>query len=260
MIIIDKSASNPSNILPSEITPRPAFENRRDFLLKAGLGLLAGSATLLSTKLQAANIAGGVTEGAGRLIGRANAPATLEKKASVNTQVNSRQKINGYSKTAYGAGEKLTKYEDITTYNNYYEFGTDKADPAKNAGTLVTKPWTVAIEGLVKQPKSYTIEDLIKLSAQEERIYRLRCVEGWSMVIPWVGLWITACNDVLRHFLSNLCWILLMKIDDRRNITGNIISKDFLEQHISHLLFLTIPGLARSRFSVDSHDLRKVHP
>ncbi|GAB3475882.1 protein-methionine-sulfoxide reductase catalytic subunit MsrP [Polaromonas eurypsychrophila] len=83
--------------------------------------------------------------------------------------------------------EKVTDYKDSTTYNNFYEFGTDKADPAKNAHTLVTKPWTVAVEGLVKQPKTWAIEDLIKLSAQEERIYRLRCVEGWSMVIPWVG-------------------------------------------------------------------------
>jgi len=83
--------------------------------------------------------------------------------------------------------EKVTDYKDVTTYNNFYEFGTDKSDPAKNAHTLVTKPWTVAIEGLVKQPKTYAIEDLLKLSAQEERIYRMRCVEGWSMVIPWVG-------------------------------------------------------------------------
>ena len=85
------------------------------------------------------------------------------------------------------AAEKITDYKDATTYNNFYEFGTDKADPAKNAGTLVTKPWSVAIEGLVKQPRSYTLEELLKLSPQEERIYRLRCVEGWSMVIPWVG-------------------------------------------------------------------------
>ncbi|MFN3570974.1 MAG: protein-methionine-sulfoxide reductase catalytic subunit MsrP [Polaromonas sp.] len=83
--------------------------------------------------------------------------------------------------------EKVTDYKDATTYNNFYEFGTDKADPAKNAGTLVTKPWTVVVDGLVKQPKTYAIEDLLKLSAQEERIYRMRCVEGWSMVIPWVG-------------------------------------------------------------------------
>jgi methionine sulfoxide reductase catalytic subunit len=83
--------------------------------------------------------------------------------------------------------EKVTDYKDASTYNNYYEFGTDKADPAKNAHTLQTKPWTVEIDGLVKKPAKYTLEDLIKLSAQEERIYRLRCVEGWSMVIPWVG-------------------------------------------------------------------------
>ncbi len=83
--------------------------------------------------------------------------------------------------------EKVTEYKDATSYNNFYEFGTDKADPAQNAHTLKTAPWTVEIEGLVKKPARYALDDLIKLSAQEERIYRLRCVEGWSMVIPWVG-------------------------------------------------------------------------
>ena len=83
--------------------------------------------------------------------------------------------------------DKLTDYKDASGYNNFYEFGTDKADPAKNAGSLVTSPWTVEVEGLVKKPAKYAIEDLLKLSAQEERIYRLRCVEGWSMVSPWVG-------------------------------------------------------------------------
>lgn len=83
--------------------------------------------------------------------------------------------------------EKVTEYKHASTYNNYYEFGTDKADPAKNAHTLKTSLWTVEIEGLVKKPGRYALEDLLKLSAQEERLYRLRCVEGWSMVIPWVG-------------------------------------------------------------------------
>ncbi len=83
--------------------------------------------------------------------------------------------------------DKVTGYKDASTYNNFYEFGTDKADPARNAHTLKTTPWTVEIEGLVKKPAKYTLEDLLKLSAQEERIYRLRCVEGWSMVVPWVG-------------------------------------------------------------------------
>jgi sulfoxide reductase catalytic subunit YedY len=88
--------------------------------------------------------------------------------------------------------EKLTSYEDASTYNNFYEFGTDKADPARNAHTLKTDPWSVEIEGLVKKPGKYALEDLLKLSAQEERIYRMRCVEGWSMVIPWVGYSLSA--------------------------------------------------------------------
>ncbi|MFT4268201.1 MAG: protein-methionine-sulfoxide reductase catalytic subunit MsrP, partial [Xenophilus sp.] len=83
--------------------------------------------------------------------------------------------------------EKLTDYRDATTYNNFYEFGTDKSDPAQNARALKTRPWTVEVEGLVNKPGKYAIDELLKLAPQEERIYRLRCVEGWSMVIPWVG-------------------------------------------------------------------------
>ncbi|MEY3125309.1 MAG: hypothetical protein RLZZ573_1829, partial [Pseudomonadota bacterium] len=83
--------------------------------------------------------------------------------------------------------EKPTAYKDASTYNNFYEFGTDKSDPAVNAHTLKTSPWSVEIEGLVKKPGKLGLEELLKLSAMEERIYRLRCVEGWSMVIPWVG-------------------------------------------------------------------------
>jgi methionine sulfoxide reductase catalytic subunit len=83
--------------------------------------------------------------------------------------------------------EKVTEYKDATNYNNFYEFGTDKGDPSQNAHTLKTRPWTVQVEGLVKKPAKYQIDDLLKFSAQEERIYRMRCVEGWSMVIPWVG-------------------------------------------------------------------------
>jgi sulfoxide reductase catalytic subunit YedY len=83
--------------------------------------------------------------------------------------------------------EKATPYVDVTTYNNFYEFGTDKADPEKYAGTLKVRPWTVSVEGEVKKPRTYDIDELLKLGTMEERIYRLRCVEGWSMVIPWVG-------------------------------------------------------------------------
>jgi len=83
--------------------------------------------------------------------------------------------------------DKLTPYADAASYNNFYEFGTDKADPARNAVSLKPRPWSVAIEGEIKKPGNYDLDTLLKLAPQEERIYRLRCVEGWSMVIPWVG-------------------------------------------------------------------------
>jgi len=88
--------------------------------------------------------------------------------------------------------EKLTSYQDATTYNNFYEFGTDKAEPAVRAVTLKTSPWTVSVEGLVNKPRTFGLDELIKLAPMQERIYRLRCVEGWSMVIPWVGYSLSA--------------------------------------------------------------------
>ena len=89
--------------------------------------------------------------------------------------------------SAYSVSETPTPRKHVTGYNNYYEFGTDKEDPARTAGALRLRPWTLSIEGLVKQPKTLGIEDILKLAPLEERIYRLRCVEGWSMVIPWLG-------------------------------------------------------------------------
>jgi sulfoxide reductase catalytic subunit YedY len=83
--------------------------------------------------------------------------------------------------------DKLTPYEDVTTYNNFYEFGTDKDEPAKNAHTLRPRPWSIAIEGHINKPAVYAIEDFLKPHKLEERVYRLRCVEAWSMVIPWLG-------------------------------------------------------------------------
>ncbi|MDM0004520.1 protein-methionine-sulfoxide reductase catalytic subunit MsrP [Variovorax sp. J22G73] len=147
--------------LSSEITPRADYEGRRD-LLKLMAGGAAGAA-----------LAGFASREA---VAQTVRPNKLEALAGAKSAVPGAMSM-----------DKLTDYKDASTYNNYYEFGTDKADPAKNAGTLKTRPWTVEIEGLVKKPGKYGIEDLLKLSAQEERIYRLRCVEGWSMVIPWVG-------------------------------------------------------------------------
>ena len=87
----------------------------------------------------------------------------------------------------YDTNEKVTPYEAITTYNNYYEFGSDKSDPAKNSMNFKSRPWTVSVEGLVKKPATYELDDLIKGLTLEDRIYRMRCVEAWSMVIPWRG-------------------------------------------------------------------------
>ena len=147
----------------SDITPQSVYHGRRD-LMKLMAGGVAGAA-MASWASREALAQAAVTR-----------PGKLAELASVKSAVAGAITM-----------EKLTDYKDASTYNNYYEFGTDKADPARNAGTLKTKPWTVEVEGMVKKPAKYALEDLMKLSAQEERIYRLRCVEGWSMVIPWVG-------------------------------------------------------------------------
>ena len=145
----------------SEITPRAVYEQRRSLLKVFALG--AGGTALAAW---AARDAMAQATRPGKL---APLPAARSTVAGAVTM------------------EKLTPYPDVTSYNNFYEFGTDKADPARNAHALKTRPWTVAVEGMVKKPKVYDIDELMKLSAMEDRIYRLRCVEGWSMVIPWVG-------------------------------------------------------------------------
>ncbi len=92
--------------------------------------------------------------------------------------------------------DELNTYEEVTTYNNFYEFGTGKEDPVRNAGSLVTRPWTVRVDGLCNNPAEYHLEDFVSPSAIEDRVYRLRCVEGWSMVIPWQGF---PLADVVRR-------------------------------------------------------------
>ena len=151
-----------SRAVASDITPQGIYQGRRELI-----------------KLMATGVAG---VAAASWAGREALAQTVSKPGKLAALPGAKSGVAGAVTM-----EKVTDYKDVTTYNNFYEFGTDKSDPAKNAHTLVTKPWTVAIEGLVKQPKTWAIEDLIKLSAQEERIYRMRCVEGWSMVIPWVG-------------------------------------------------------------------------
>ena len=161
-MLIRNNANGFEHSIPSEITSLAAYQGRRDMI------------RLMATGAAGAALAGWA--------GRQALAQTVQKPGKLAALAGGKSAVAGAVTM-----EKITDYKDVTTYNNFYEFGTDKADPAKNAHTLVTKPWSVAVEGLVKQPKTYTVEDLLKLSPQEERIYRLRCVEGWSMVIPWVG-------------------------------------------------------------------------
>jgi sulfoxide reductase catalytic subunit YedY len=96
-------------------------------------------------------------------------------------------RLAGVRASSYNLDDAKTPYKDVTTYNNFYEFGTGKEDPARRAGSLITRPWTLSVEGDIRKPKIYDIDALLKLAPLEERVYRMRCVEGWSMVIPWIG-------------------------------------------------------------------------
>jgi methionine sulfoxide reductase catalytic subunit len=156
-------------IASSEITDKKVYLNRRNFMRAAVLG-----ASAVAT---------------GALYRQLNEPPQPtprgEKILSVQQPAAQIRPIN----------EKLTPFEDITGYNNFYEFSTDKQAVARKARDFVTRPWTVRVEGLVNKPKVYDLDDLIKIAPPEERIYRLRCVEGWSMVIPWVGFPLKALLD-----------------------------------------------------------------
>ncbi len=154
----------------SDVTPEPLYLNRREFLRRASAAALAGSAGLAA----AARL------GAARAQGAA-APEPL----------------GPVVKSPYSTTERPNTFEEITTYNNFYEFGTDKTDPSRYGGRFRPKPWTVRVDGHVEKPGDWALEDLIKPYQLEERIYRLRCVEAWSMVIPWIGV---PLGDVIKRF------------------------------------------------------------
>ncbi|MHC6223978.1 protein-methionine-sulfoxide reductase catalytic subunit MsrP [Pseudomonas sp. X10] len=116
-------------------------------------------------------------------------------------------------------GEAVTPFKDATHYNNFYEFGTDKGDPARNAGSLKTEPWTLVVDGEVGKPGRYALEDFVKPHQLEERIYRLRCVEAWSMVIPWLGF---SLADVLKQVepTSKARYVRFETLQDPKNMPG----------------------------------------
>jgi methionine sulfoxide reductase catalytic subunit len=147
----------PRDIPPSEITPRPLYVRRREFLT-LGAGVAAGA-----------------------LLGANGLPLASAQGRKTT------MKLFGVKPSPLSTTEKQNSYDEVTSYNNFYEFGTDKEDPAEHAHTLRTRPWTVAIEGEVRKPQSIDIDEIMKIAPLEERVYRMRCVEGWSMVIPWIG-------------------------------------------------------------------------
>jgi sulfoxide reductase catalytic subunit YedY len=151
----------PSEARYSEVTPEVVYTSRRAFM-RSVAGTAAGMAAGL---VVADSLASGAMAAQAGL-----APLTATRNPK------------------YTAADKLNTFEQITTYNNYYEFGTDKDDPARYAGRLTVKPWSVKVDGMVKKPASYGVEDLVDFKALEERVYRHRCVERWSMVIPWIGV------------------------------------------------------------------------
>jgi len=157
----------PSDIPSSEITPKNQYLNRRKFLAGAAL---AGAAAAVGTEL-------------GELIS-----------PSLIAQANA--KIDGVQKSSFSTSEKTTPYNDVTNYNNYYEFSTDKYEPAGLAKNFKTRPWTVTIDGLVSKKQTLDVDAIIKMAPPEERIYRHRCVEGWSIVVPWVGF---SLSELIRR-------------------------------------------------------------
>ena len=140
----------------SEVTPRELYLRRREFISAAGV-----AAAALATGALAPDAA------------QAQNPAA--------------QKLTNLKKSTFTTDEKMNSYRDVTTYNNFYEFGLDKGDPARNAHSLKPRPWTIKVEGECAKPGTYNIDDIMKWFPLEERIYRMRCVEAWSMVIPWNG-------------------------------------------------------------------------
>lgn len=143
-----------ADIRPSEITDKDLYANRRRFM-----------------------------QGAAAATRAVGAPGLVGSAAHAQGKV----PLPPARKSLYSTSEPLNSFKDITTYNNFYEFGTDKYSPAQRAKSLRTRPWTVKVSGEVKRPKTFDVDELIKLAPLEERIYRLRCVEAWSMVIPWIG-------------------------------------------------------------------------
>jgi sulfoxide reductase catalytic subunit YedY len=177
-----------SGIPSSEITPRSVFMNRRSFMTAAAAGL--GVAAVGGVKL-----------------------------ARPDASVHADQKLTTVPSPLSTKGVTPTSFEDITHYNNFYEFGTGKGDPAQNAWRLKTSPWSVQVEGLVQKPRTFDIDQLRSLRPLEDRVYRFRCVEAWSMVIPWVGYSLSELIKTVQP-LSTAKYVQFISLDDPKEEPG----------------------------------------
>src|ERR1700692_3539535 len=156
----------PTDLTYSDVTPKSVYTQRREFLRAMGIA--------------------GVAAFAGAAPWRLGMPLDA---------VQATTKLNVASKSPFSTTEKETPYNDVTHYNNFYEFGTDKTDPAKNAQKFRTSPWTVSVEGEVKKPRKFNMDEILRIAALEERIYRHRCVEAWSIVGPWGVFLLSELHD-----------------------------------------------------------------
>jgi len=174
------------HILPSDITPQAVYEKRRQLIQAAAAGSF----------------------------GLALAPWFSREALAANTQT-----LAATPNPLYLGKDDLTPLKDVTGYNNFYEFGTDKRAPAENASTLQTRPWTITVEGLVKKPMTFDIDALLKLAPMEQRVYRLRCVEGWSMVIPWDGYPLSSLLSKVEP-LGSAKYVEFVSLSDRKQMPG----------------------------------------
>lgn len=176
------------DIPSSEITPESVYRSRREFIRDAahvamGAGIVAAGGAMSPAAL---------AQSGPRALGDLNIasrPKWLAEMVAARTGVP--------ATGPYNTTEEVTPFNDVTTYNNFYEFGTDKMDPSNRAENFPIDPWTVEVAGACAKPGKYSLEDILKPHALEERVYRLRCVEAWSMVIPWVGF---SLGDLLKRF------------------------------------------------------------
>jgi sulfoxide reductase catalytic subunit YedY len=187
-------------IKSADITPKEVFKNRRNLLKILTLGSLAAG---FSSSLQSDAFA----------VGESN------------------KKLKAKFNQKYSVNDKQTSFKDATTYNNFYEFGMDKDDPARYGKSLITRPWTVSVEGLVQKPQVFDFDSLIKLSVMEERVYRMRCVEGWSMVIPWNGFSLSNLLNKVEP-LGTAKYVEFVTLADPKQMPGlssSIIAWPYLE-------------------------------